>query len=67
MTKPIHREMAREMRGAGMPYKQIAARLDVSPSSAYAWTKDIELTDAQKLANLRGPGGPQNPEHIRTA
>ena len=65
MTKPVHREMAREMRREGMPYKQIAARLDVSPSSAHAWTKDIELTDEQKLANLRGPRGPQNPEHIR--
>lgn len=48
-----------------MPYKQIAARLDVSPSSAYAWTKDIELTEEQRLANLRGPRGPHNPEHIR--
>jgi hypothetical protein len=57
--------MAREMRTAGMPYKQIAARLNVSPGSAYMWTKDIELTDEQKLANLRGPRGPQNPELVR--
>src|SRR5689334_7378487 len=65
MAKPIHRQMAREMRRAGMPYKRIAARLNVSPSSVHGWTKDIELTDEQKLANLRGPRGPQNPDWIR--
>jgi hypothetical protein len=57
--------MARELREAGMPYKRIAASLGVSPSSAYAWTSDIELTDEQKAANLRGPRGPLNPEDVR--
>jgi hypothetical protein len=48
-----------------MPYKRIAAQLGVSPSSAYAWTSDIQLTEEQKAANLRGPRGPLNPEDIR--
>jgi hypothetical protein len=65
MAKPLKRAKARELRQAGMPYKRIAARLGVSPSSAYAWTNDIQLTDEQREANLRGPTGPQNPDHIR--
>jgi transposase len=65
MAKPLKREEARELRHAGMPYKRIAARLGVSPSSAYAWTNDIELTEEQKAANMRGPTGPLNPEHVR--
>jgi hypothetical protein len=48
-----------------MPYKRIAACLGLSPSSAYAWTSDIELTDEQKAVNLRGPRGPLNPEDVR--
>jgi hypothetical protein len=48
-----------------MPIKRIAARLGVSPSSAYYWTKDIKLSPEQRLRNARGPGGPQNPEQIR--
>ena len=48
-----------------MPYKRIAARLGVSPASAYAWTRDIELTEEQKEVNLRGPRGPLNPEDVR--
>jgi hypothetical protein len=51
-----------------MPYKRIAAQLGVSASSAFNWTHDIELTPAQREANLRGPTGPLNPERIaRTA
>jgi hypothetical protein len=65
MAKPLERQNARELRAAGMPYKRIAASLGVSPSSAYAWTSDIELTDEQKAANLRGPRGPLNPEDVR--
>ena len=39
-----------------MPYKRIAAQLEAySPSSAYAWTSDIELTEEQNEANRRGP------------
>ena len=47
MAKPQQREVARELRRAGIPYKRIAARLNVSPSSVHAWTKDIELTKEQ--------------------
>jgi hypothetical protein len=65
MTKPAEREHARELRRAGLPYKRIAAALGVSPSSAYAWTRDIELTAEQKAFNLRGPRGPQNPDLVR--
>jgi Homeodomain-like domain len=65
MTKPLERQKARELRAAGMPYKRIAAHLGVSPSSAYVWTSDIELTDEQKDANLRGPRGPLNPGDAR--
>lgn len=65
MAKPHERELARELRRAGISYKRIAARLDVSPSSVHAWTKDIELTAEQKAANLRGPRGPQNPALVR--
>jgi Homeodomain-like domain len=65
MAKPLERQRARQLRKEGLPYKRIAARLGVSPSSVYLWTKDIELTDEQVAANLRGPMGPLNPEHVR--
>jgi hypothetical protein len=65
MTKPVERELAREMRRAGLPYKRIAANLGVSVASVHLWARDIELTDEQKAFNLRGPRGPQNPEHVR--
>jgi len=65
MAKPLERKKARTLRKEGLPYKRIAARLGVSPGSVYLWTKDIELTEEQVAANLRGPGGPQNPEHVR--
>jgi hypothetical protein len=57
--------LARELRRAGLPYKRIASRIGVSPSSVHAWTKDIELSEEQKSLNLRGRRGPQNPELIR--
>jgi hypothetical protein len=65
MTKPAERQRARELRQAGMPYKRIATRLRVSPSSVYAWTSDIQLPEEQKAANLRGPRGPLNPKDVR--
>jgi len=65
MTKPAEHELARELRRAGMPYKQIAARIGVSASSVHGWTKDIALTEEQRAFNLRGPRGPQNPDRIR--
>jgi hypothetical protein len=63
--KPIERAEARRLRHSGLPYKRIAALLGVSVASAHLWTKDIELTAEQKAHNLRGPRGPQNPEHVR--
>jgi hypothetical protein len=65
MAKPVERKLARELRRAGIPLKRIATRLNVSPSSVHAWTKDIELTEEQRSANLRGPRGPLNPEDVR--
>jgi non-ribosomal peptide synthetase component F len=65
MTKPAERELARELRRSGLPYKRIAARLGVSVASVHAWARDIELTEEQKAFNLRGPRGPQDPEHVR--
>lgn len=62
--KPEEREEARALRALGWPYKRIAAELGVSPSSAYHWTQDIPLTPEQIEYNLRGPRGPQNPEHV---
>jgi hypothetical protein len=56
---------ARRLRRQGLPYKRIAANLHVSVSSVYAWTKDIELTSAQKEHNLRGPRGPQSRELVQ--
>ena len=64
-AKLEERAKARELRRAGLPYKRIAAQLKVSVGSVHLWTKDIELTDEQKSANLRGPRGPHNPEHVR--
>jgi hypothetical protein len=50
--KPAARTKARELRREGWSYKRIAAELDVSPSSALNWTRDIELTTDQIQANL---------------
>jgi DNA-binding transcriptional MerR regulator len=47
-----------------MPFKRIAARLNVSVSTVHSWTRDIRLTPEQRAHNLRGPHGPQNPLHI---
>lgn len=64
-TKAADRSRARELRRSGLPYRAIARELRVSVNSAYRWTSDIELTPEQREFNLRGPAGPQNPEHIR--
>jgi hypothetical protein len=67
-TGPRNREQhrqARELRTEGVPYKRIAAALHISPATALAWTRDIELTAEQKERNTRGPLGPQNPEAQR--
>src|SRR4051812_36751389 len=65
MSRPVERELARELRRSGLPYKRIAAKLTVSVGSAHLWTRDIELTEEQKALNLSGPRGPQNPEIVR--
>jgi hypothetical protein len=63
--KPEEKAAARELRHRGLPYRAIARELRVSLNSAYRWTSDIELTPEQREFNLRGPTGPQNPDHIR--
>lgn len=62
--KPKERDEARRLRLGGMPFKRIAARLNVSVSTVHSWTRDIRLTPEQRTHNLRGPRGPQNPLHI---
>lgn len=62
--KPEQRAAARALRADGWPYKRIAAKLGVSPSSVVYWTRDIKLTPAQIEHNLRGPRGPQGPEVV---
>lgn len=47
-----------------MPYKRIAAVLAISPATAYAWTRDIELSPEQTRRNLCGPGGPLDPDLV---
>lgn len=41
---------SRSLRSEGMPIKQIASRLGVSPSTVHRWTRDIELNPAQIAA-----------------
>jgi hypothetical protein len=62
--KPQEREQARVLRRQGMPLKQIATALGVSPSSVCYWTRDITLNAEQRQRNLRGPTGPQDPERV---
>lgn len=52
-VKPLERAAARDLRREGLSLKRIAAMLAVSPSSVLIWTKDIELTPAQKDALIR--------------
>jgi hypothetical protein len=63
--KPIEREEARRLREEGISIKRIAGMLGVSPSSVFHWTRDIELTPEQRLRNIRGPLGPQDPELVK--
>ncbi len=49
--KPEEKRRARELRAEGMPYKRIAAALSVSPASAFAWTRDIQVTSEQAARN----------------
>lgn len=53
-AKPREQREARRLRLVhGLPIKQIAARLGVSPASAHAWTRDIEISEQQRVRNLR--------------
>jgi hypothetical protein len=63
--KPLERADARRLRRQGMSIKRIAKLVEVSPSSVFVWTRDIELTAEQHAVNLRGPRGPLNPETLR--
>jgi hypothetical protein len=63
--KPEQHRHARDLRVQGTPYKRIAAVVGISPATAFAWTRDIELTAEQQERNRRGPVGPQNPEAQR--
>ena len=47
MAKTIQRLKARELRKGGESIKVIAKLLEVSPSSASTWCKDIKLTEEQ--------------------
>jgi len=47
-----------------MPLKRIAARVRVSVSTVHRWTRDIELTEAQRQRNLTGPTRPRSRETI---
>jgi transcriptional regulator with XRE-family HTH domain len=57
VSKPVKRAQARFLRQEfGMPMKQIAAELGVSVSSVSLWTRDIEITKAQRTSNLTRAG-----------
>jgi hypothetical protein len=65
LRKPLEYVQARRLRrDEGMPLKRIAARLRVSVSTVHLWTRDIELTEAQRRRNLTGPRGPRSSEAI---
>jgi hypothetical protein len=52
-AKPIERAEARRLRAQGLPMKQIAAQLGVSPASVHAWTRDVPVSEEQLAANRR--------------
>ena len=56
---------ARELRSAGAPFRRIAAEIDISVSTAHRWTSDIPMTPEQQEKNLRGTGGPLDPDRVR--
>jgi hypothetical protein len=62
--RPELRAEARSLRRQGEPLKRIAKQLGVAVSTIHSWTNDIELTPEQIAHNVRGPRGPQSPEHI---
>ena len=50
MAKPEERIKARQLRKAGESIKEIARKLEVSPSSVSLWCRDIKLSPDQILA-----------------
>lgn len=63
--KPSKRAAARVLRENGWSYKKIAAELDVSPASAFNWTRDIPLTQNQIDFN-NGRGIPADSAIVNT-
>jgi hypothetical protein len=49
-----YREARRLRERDGMPMKQIATKLHVSPGTVHRWTRDIELTPEQRRRNWPG-------------
>jgi hypothetical protein len=49
-----------------MPMKQIAAKLQISSGTVHRWTRDIELTAAQRARNM-GRGRPGQPGWLLTS
>jgi hypothetical protein len=52
-AKPEEQRAARRLRATGMPMKQIASLLEISPGSVHLWTKDIPISDDQTKENRR--------------
>lgn len=50
-----YEEARRLRRERGMPMKQIAAHLGVSPGTVHLWTNDIEISSEQAARNNRAP------------
>jgi hypothetical protein len=59
-AKVFEQDEARRLRAVGVPMKQIAARLGVSPGSVHLWTSDIPISDAQLKENRRAGVAPRH-------
>jgi hypothetical protein len=59
-AKPVEQAKARRLRADGVPMKQIATRLRVSPASVYAWTRDVPISEEQLAANRRAAAVARN-------
>lgn len=56
-------EARRLRRDHGMKLRAIAVRLGVAVGTVHRWTRDIELTEEQRIRNRAGPTGPRRAEH----
>lgn len=64
MRMDWERSEARRMRREhGMKLRAIAVRLGVALGTVHRWTKDIELTDEQRIQNRAGPTGRRSTLH----